>query len=293
MKDITSFSDLLEISVQKNKTFYEIFVELESYMTGESTESLNHKMYSHLVDMREAIRRGLNSTEKSLSGLSGDDSVKIANRYKNNNKLPFNALLGKALSYSISVMEENQRMGRIVACPTAGSCGIIPAAIISFAEEYNISDDKQVEALFVAAGIGKIISQYVALAGAVAGCQAECGAGAAMSAGAVTYLMDGSSKEIINASALALKNTLGLVCDPVAGLVEVPCIKRNAFYAVHSITASELALAGVESTIPMDEVVLAMKQIGRLMSSTLKESSEAGLATTLTGKKIKEKIQNF
>jgi len=291
MKDIGSFSELLAVAEKKNQKLSDVFLDVEAFMLDIDIDKLKQKMCIHFTDMKESIKRGLNSTEKSASGLSGDDSVKITNRYANHNNLPFSGLLGKVLSYSIAVMEENQRMGKIVACPTAGSCGIVPSAIIAFGEEYNFSEEKLIDALFIAAGIGKIIAQSVALAGAVAGCQAECGVGAAMTAGSLAYLMDGSNKMIINAAALALKNTLGLVCDPVAGLVEVPCIKRNGFYAIHSITASELALAGVESAIPMDEVVVAMKQIGRLMSPTLKESSEGGLAITETGNKIRKKLQ--
>jgi len=292
MIDIENFQDLHE-TAGKNKRFYEIFKDLESDKLEKSKEELDSLMLSHLNDMRESIKHGLSSPQLSVSGMSGTDSVKIAERYKSGEKLPMNKLFGKILSYALAVIEENQRMGKIVACPTAGSCGIVPAVIIAYAEEFNIPEEKQINSLYTAGGIGKLIAQQVPLAGAVAGCQAECGAACAMAAGAIVELMDGTNDMIINAAALALKNVLGLVCDPIAGLVEVPCVKRNAFYAVHAVSASELALAGVESVVPLDEVIEAMKQIGYLMSPALKESSEGGLATTETGCNIKRKLEKL
>ena len=162
--------------------------------------------------------------------------------------------------------------------------------MISVAEEYNHSEREQLNALITAGEIGRIISAKVSLAGAVAGCQAECGAASAMSAAAVCQLRGGNVSQVLNASALAMKNLLGLTCDPVAGLVEVPCVKRNPFLAVHAITAAELALSGVESKIPLDEVIDAMEQTGVLMSPTLKESSQAGLATTKTGLEVQRQV---
>ena len=250
-------------------------------------------MESHIIDMRESIKNARRNPSLSVSGMSGLDSKKVCERYNAENILPQNKLFGKAIGYSLAIMEENQRMGKIVACPTAGSCGIVPAVITAYSEELNFNVEKQINALITAAGIGKIIAQQVALAGAVAGCQAECGVAGAMAAAAIVELLDGSNSMIINAAALALKNSLGLVCDPVAGLVEVPCIKRNAFYSAHAITASELALAGIESFISLDEIVLAMKQIGYLMSPMLKECSEGGLATTETALKITVKLEKL
>ena len=162
--------------------------------------------------------------------------------------------------------------------------------LIAVAEDYNYDADVQIDALITAGAIGAIISNKVQLAGAVAGCQAECGVAAAMCAGALTQMLGGDISQILNATALAMKNLLGLTCDPVCGLVEVPCIKRNPILAIHAVTASELALAGVESKIPLDEVIDAVRQTGQLMSPMLKESSLAGLATTKTALKLKEKI---
>ena len=181
-------------------------------------------------------------------------------------------------------------MGKIVACPTAGSCGIVPAVLVAYSEEYNISNEEQINFLITAGKIGSIISNKVQLAGAVAGCQAECGVAAAMCAGGLAQTMGGTIDEILNAMALAMKNLLGLTCDPVCGLVEVPCIKRNPILAVHAVTAVELAMAGIESKIPPDEVIDAMRQTGQLMSPLLKESAQAGLATTKTALELQAKI---
>ena len=221
--------------------------------------------------------------------MCGTDCNKLQKRFEKEGSM-FGSLFEKIVEYALATSEENIRMGTIVACPTAGSCGILPAALIGVSRQYNYSETEQLNALITAGEIGRIISIKVALAGAVAGCQAECGTASAMAAAAVCQLRGGSVKQILNASALALKNLLGLTCDPVAGLVEVPCVKRNPFLAVHSITAVELALSGVESKIPFDEVVDSMAQTGALMSPMLKESSQAGLATTKTGLKIKAQV---
>jgi len=182
-------------------------------------------------------------------------------------------------------------MGKIVACPTAGSCGIVPSVIVGISEEYNFTEDEQIDALITAGAVATIVAYKVALAGAVAGCQAECGVASAMSAAALTQLFGGTINQIINSIALCLKNILGLSCDPVAGLVEIPCVKRNPFLAINSVTAYELAISGIKSKIPVDEVVDAMLQTGELMSPLLKESSQAGLAKTKTALAIEEKVK--
>lgn len=201
-------------------------------------------------------------------------------------------LFEKVTTYALATIEENLRMGKIVACPTAGSCAIVPSVLVAASEELEVSEEEQINALITAGAIGSIISNKVALAGAIAGCQAECGAAAAMSAGALVQILGGTNKQMVHAVALALKNVLGLTCDPVAGLVEIPCVKRNAFLAIHALTATELAMAGIESKIPPDEVVDAMSQTGQLMSPLLKESSQAGLAKTKTALKIEKRIQS-
>jgi L-serine dehydratase len=291
MNNINTFKELADFVSVHNKKTFEVFQELEAETQETSVETVREMMRKNLEAMYNAINNGISSCQKSMSGLSGGDAQKIKARYVNNSNLPTGSLFGKILYYSIAVMEENIRMGRILACPTAGSCGIVPSVIIAYAETLNISRERQIDALITAGGIGKIIAQKVALAGAIAGCQAECGSAGAMAAAALTELMEGTTSQILNAAALSLKNSLGLACDPVAGLVEIPCVKRNGFWAIQAVTASEMALAGVESAIPVDEVVDAMKQIGLLMSPALKESSEGGLASTKTGQKISNRLK--
>lgn len=187
-------------------------------------------------------------------------------------------------------------MFKVVACPTAGSCGIVPAVLTAVSEALGTSEDANVDALFTAAGIGEVVARNACVAGAVGGCQAECGTAAAMAAAAATQLAGGSNDAILQAMALCMKNTLGLACDPVAGLVEVPCVKRNACLAVMALAAAEMALAGVRSMIPPDEVVEAMAEIGRMMPVALKETSDGGLARTPSGiaaaKRLEQEMRN-
>lgn len=287
--NINTFEQLKEACISRNKQIYEIAQEnmaMESDMTVELVRTFAAKS---LYAMKEAIQSGMASKELSMSGMCGQDCFKVQKRYKSARAM-FGSVFEKIIEYALATSEENIRMGKIVACPTAGSCGILPAALVAVSEEFNHSEREQLNALITAGEIGRIISIKVALAGAVAGCQAECGVASAMSAAAVCQMRGGNVSQILNATALALKNLLGLTCDPVAGLVEVPCVKRNPFLAVHSITAVELALSGVESKIPIDEVIDAMEQTGALMSPTLKESSQAGLATTKTALEVQKQV---
>jgi L-serine dehydratase len=290
MKNIITFNRLLEVTSARGIRVYEAFQEAEAAMTEKTVDEVRSLMGRNLEVMEASIASGLSHCDVSPSGMSGEDAQKLLKRYQGQDKSAhkpiFNNLLGKILVYAIAITEENLRMGRIVSCPTAGSCGIVPSVIIAYAQEYGFSKEQKINALITAGGIGKIIAQQIELAGATYGCQAECGVASAMAAGAAVELMGGENEQILHAATLALKNLMGLVCDPVAGLVEVPCIKRNGFLAIHAVTASEMALAGVKSFIPPDEVVKAVKQVGNLMSPMLKESSEAGLAVTETAKKV-------
>lgn len=288
-KNITNFKELLLNCGQKKKKIYELFQEEEAFLLDVDVKTVRKNVKKSLDAMKTAIETGLKSNELSLSKQCGDDCEKLQKRYETKHAI-FGKLFEKITTYSFATVEENIRMGRIVACPTAGSCGIVPSVLIAISEEYNIPEEEQINALITAGAIGAIISNRVALAGAVAGCQAECGVASAMSAGGLVQLLGGSEKQIVHATALALKNILGLTCDPVAGLVEIPCVKRNPFLSIHSVTAAELALSGIKSKIPPDEVVDALMQTGQLMSPMLKESSQAGLAKTKTALKIEQKI---
>ena len=288
---IISFEELINKCKSENKKIYEIALEEESIMQGDNFDVIKIKILETLIAMKDAIKNGLKSSEKSISEWCGDDCEKLQKRYKTKNSV-FGKTFEKITTYALATAEENLRMGRIVACPTAGSCGIVPSVIIAVAEEKKIPDAEQINGLLTAGLVGLIISNKVQLAGAVAGCQAECGVASAMAAAALTQILGGNLNEILQAAALALKNILGLTCDPVCGLVEVPCIKRNAFLAIHAVTASELALCEVESKIPLDEIVDTLKITGQLMSPLLKETSQGGLAKTKTAINLEKKLFN-
>lgn len=286
---ILSFAELLERCDKENKNIYEIAQEEEAKLLEIDTDSIRLRVLENLTAMKDAIKNGLKSKEKSISNWCGDDCLKLQSRYSVHKAL-FGKVFEKITTYAIATSEENLRMGRIVACPTAGSCGIVPSVIIASAEENGFHEKDEINALLTAGIIGLIVSNKVQLAGAVAGCQAECGVASSMAAGALTQMLGGSVKQIIEAAALAMKNILGLTCDPVCGLVEVPCIKRNAFLAVHAVTAAELALCGVESKIPIDEIVDTLKITGQLMSPLLKETAKGGLSQTKTALNLEAKL---
>lgn len=253
----------------------EIILKEQAFLCDIKQDELKNKIFDIFSSMKTAIKNGLNSNELSKSGLSGDNTSKLIN---NGNLGLISNFSKKAILYSFATIEENARMGKIAACPTAGSSGIVPGVLVAYMEEFNKTDDEIVNALIVAGEIGRIVSDKVPPAGASAGCQAECGLASSMASAALTFLSGGNTDMVLNSVALALKNILGLTCDPVLGLVEVPCVKRNPFLAQHAITASYLALSGIKSKISLDDVVDAMKETGLLMSPKLKESSEAGLA---------------
>ncbi len=286
---ITTFRQLYYTCKEQNKKIYETAVSYE-VSKGEYSESeVKFHAKKSLDAMKEAIKVGLNSTEPSPSGMSGDDCGKLQKRFNTSGSV-LGKTAQKIMTYALATSEQNLRMGIIAACPTAGSCGIVPSVLIAYAEDNNISEDEQINALITAGEVGRIVSVKMALAGAVGGCQAECGVASAMASAALTQMRGGNVKQIINAAALALKNVLGLTCDPVCGLVEIPCVKRNPFLAIHSVTASELAMAGIISKIPPDEIVDAMEQTGKLMSPLLKESSQGGLAKTKTAIALEKNI---
>ena len=228
----------------------------------------------------------------SASGLVGTEGKKMQQARETGTTVCGN-LVAKVMEKALKTGESNACMKRIVAAPTAGSCGVVPAVFLTMQEEKHFSEDKMVEALYVAAGIGGVIASRAFLSGAAGGCQAEIGSASAMAAGGLTYLMGGNAEEISNASALALKNLLGLACDPVAGLVEVPCVKRNVIGAVNALTAADMTMAGIFSRIPPDEVIDAMRSVGRNMNEDIRETGKGGLAGTPTGVEIREKMSHI
>ena len=249
-----------------------------------SVTTVYEKMKEAYLVMCNSIEVGLK--EKCKLKIEQEDGAKIYDKYVEDGKSIFGNKIGKAISMAMAVSEVNASMGKIVAAPTAGSCGILPAALVSIKNIYNLSEEKVIDGLFTASAIGMVISNVMNLAGAAGGCQAECGVAQGMAAAAIVEMLDGDYDKIANAVAISLKNIEGLVCDPVAGLVECPCIKRNASGVINAILAADMALAGVKSIIPVDEVILAMKQVGDVMDDRLKETAMGGLATTDTGKKL-------
>lgn len=255
--------------------------------TGLDPQDIRTEMARRIGEMRASIERGLKTDAKSITGMVGWNAKGL---WEAPDVLGA-PLIKRVQAYAMAVNEENARMGRIVAAPTAGSAGTIPGALIGVADHLGIPDERLVDPMILAAGVGKAISKRMFISGAAGGCQAEIGSSAAMAAAAVTELLGGTPRACVHAASLALMNTIGLVCDPVGGYVEVPCVSRNAFYAVHAVSAAQLALAQLESFIPPDEVVTAMAQVGRLMPAELRETAEGGLAQTPTGLAVAARME--
>ena len=284
-----SIQELVDKAKKKGKRISELVLEDQARQMEQSQDELFEQMRASLQVMAEAAAKGLSAVSKSASGLSGGDANKMRRAVEAGRTLS-GKVLSEILAKALAIAEVNACMGRIVAAPTAGSCGIIPAVLLTLQEENDLTEERVVMSLFTAAGLGMVIARKASISGAEGGCQAECGSAAAMAAAAAVELMGGTPQMCAHACAMALKSVLGLVCDPVAGLVEVPCVKRNASGAANALIAAEMALAGIESTIPVDEVIGAMKAIGDAMPKSLKETAEGGLADTPTAKKIAREI---
>lgn len=289
MLNFNSVQELVEKSAERNIKISQLIMEAQADEIGISHDEMYKKMLKNLQVMRKSIKNGLDKDIRSASGLSGGNAYKIQQYIEQGRSIGGN-LFTRMLRNVMSVAELNACMGEIVAAPTAGSCGIIPGVLITIAEEKDIAEEDLVMGLFTSAGIGLVIAKEASISGAEGGCQAECGSASAMAASALVEMLGGDQEQVANACAIALKNILGLVCDPVAGFVEIPCIKRNIMGASNALAAAELALAGIRSVIPVDEVIGAMKAVGDSMPVSLKETAEGGLATTPTGIKIKENL---
>ncbi len=276
---------LLElISENKKKTIAEIVLESEQEITGRSADEIFENMRKRLQIMKEAIVNGRDNPRPSQSGMVGGDARKIS-KIKGQN-IFLSEVMRKASEYALGIMESNARMGKIVAAPTAGSSGIIPGGILATQEEWGLSEEKAVEGLLTAAGIGIIIASISTFSAARAGCQAEVGASSALAAAALCAMRGMPPEDCLNAAALALKNLLGLACDPIGGLVEVPCVKRNSMGIIHAMNASDMSFAGVKSVVPFDEVVQAMNSVAENMHENIRETAHAGLAISPTARKI-------
>lgn len=290
MEDKLSLQSWLDQAEAKNCGFIEFCIEDQVARTGQPAEELHKRMLSMIEVMRDAVKTGL-AGNRSKGGLVGGDALKMENFYA---KEPAACITGaplrRAITMALAVGEANAGMGRIVAAPTAGASGVLPAVLFSLAECRGFDEDALADGLLAAGAIGMVIASRATLSGAAGGCQAECGSAAAMAAGAAVALCGGSPGSVGDATAIALKNMLGLVCDPVAGLVEVPCVKRNAGAAAQALTAAEMALAGIRSVIPVDEVIDAMAAVGGSMHCSLKETAQGGLAVTPTALAWAKKI---
>lgn len=284
-----SLKDLLNTAFEKDCTLSSLVLAQQAEQLELPEEEVYERMRKSYQVMAECIEPGCSPDLRSTSGLTGGDAYKMRKATKEGKNLT-GSLMGSALYRALAVSELNASMGRIVAAPTAGSCGIVPAAVLTMQEERNLSERQCVMSLFTASAVGMVIANNASLAGAQGGCQAECGSAAAMAAAAIVELAGGTPQMMDSAVSTALKNILGLVCDPIAGLVEIPCIKRNASGVAGAFVAAELALAGIKSAIPADEVILTMKKVGDAMPSSLKETAEGGLAATPTGKRLREQV---
>ncbi len=286
---VSTGKELIEICYEKNIPIWEYTI-IEEMTNSESTrQAVISKMASTLHVMMNSSTHAQENQVHSVSGLIGGDAYKIKQYAVKGNTLT-GEFMNKAMARALSSSEVNAAMGRIVACPTAGSCGILPAVVLSAGEKLNKTEDELIQALFTAAGVGIIIAKNATLAGAEGGCQAECGSAAAMASAAVVEMMGGSPEQALTAGAIVLKNVLGLVCDPVAGLVEVPCAKRNIAGTVNALTTADLVMSGVYSKIPFDEVVWAMYKVGKQMPPELRETALGGIAITPTALKYKKEI---
>ena len=270
---LDSMKEIFERSARENIPFWEIVLQYD-------------------MEERQAIQDAADSytgTQRSVSGLVGGDGLKMR-LYARRGESIGGEFMDEVIVQAISMAESNACMRRIVAAPTAGSCGVVPAVLLPLCEREHYTQHELLEALYVASGIGAVIAYRASISGAAGGCQAEIGTASAMAAGALVSLRGGTNEQIGHAVAMALKNLMGLVCDPVAGLVEVPCVKRNVIGAVNAISAADMALAGIESRIPVDEVIDAMGEVGRRMPVEFRETALGGLAATPTGKAVKERM---
>ncbi|MDF2615744.1 MAG: sdaAA [Sedimentibacter sp.] len=289
---VSTGKEILEILKNENITLAEYAIREEMNRSGFTREKVIDKMRANLNVMR---KYSTNSQEKEIETagnlIKGD--AKRLKEYSRSGKALTGEFMVDAMSRAMSCSETNSAMGRIVACPTAGSCGILPAVVLSVGEKLNKTEEEMIHALFVAGGIGILIAKNATLAGAEGGCQAECGAGSAMAAAAAVDMLGGTAEQEMDAAAIVIKNILGLVCDSVAGIVEVPCAKRNIAGTVSAISTADMVMSGITSKIPLDEMIVAMYKVGKQLPPELRETSLGGIAVTPTALKLKEQIEKM
>jgi len=285
----STLEELKELCKEESLSIGQLMVKEQALETGRTEIEVIGQMSAYYEVMKEAVHRGLSEDTTSRSGLTGKDAQRVSS-YMDHTAPSLGAESCTAMAYSLAVSEVNASMGRIIATPTAGSCGIIPGVFVSTQERFQWEDSHMVYGLFAAGAIGYVIANNSFVSGAEGGCQAEVGSAIGMAAGALTELRGGTPEQSVHAVGLALKNSLGLICDPVGGLVEIPCIVRNGFGAVTALAASDMALAGVRSVIPSDEVIDVMLEVGSAMPEKHRETAKGGLAQTPTGRSIMNRL---
>lgn len=283
-----SLEEIQKSCQEKNILFWRA-VLLEDMADRSVTEAESMQSMQQMWTAMKSASEQYDRTQVSASGLVGKMGAQME-EYRQSKEPLCGPFVSKVIARALEMGESNACMKRIVAAPTAGACGVLPAVLVPLYEEERVSEDEVIHALYTAAGIGQVIASRAFIAGAAGGCQAEIGAASAMAAGALVFLQGGDEEQISHGAAMALKNLLGLVCDPVAGLVEVPCVKRNVIGAVNALSSADMALAGITSRIPPDQVIDAMKEVGESMHVSLRETGEGGVANTPEARKIKEKL---
>lgn len=286
--DIKSIEALVSEATEKKVKMSEIIIDIEAKSQKVDRQVVIDKMASYYEIMKESVEKGKKDKFHFVTGQQ-EDCVEIVEKFYKSGKGILGDTVGEVVASAMAVSGYNACMGKIIAAPTAGSCGIMPA-VLTICEKKGYKKDDIVRGMFTAAGLADIIAQIATFAGAEGGCQAECGSAAAMAACACAEIMGGTPEECANAFALALSTILGLICDPIAGFVEAPCMSKNVMSSVHAIVSAEMACAGFKSVIPADEVVLAMKEVGDAMDERFRETAQGGLANTPTGRAIAERI---
>jgi len=284
-----SMHEIFEQMERDNLPFWEVVLAADMEDRQVSRNESLAKMLTVWQAMQDAAD-AYTGDKRSVSGLVGGDGLKMR-QYARRGRAMSGGYVSEVIAEALSMAESNACMRRIVAAPTAGACGVLPAVLLPLCKYEELTQTQILEALYVASGIGAVIAQRAGISGAAGGCQAEIGTAAGMAAGALVALRGGTGEQIGHAVAMALKNLMGLACDPVAGLVEVPCVKRNVIGAVDAVSAADMALAGVESRVPVDEVIDAMGEVGRRLPVELRETALGGLAATPTGRAVKKKMQ--
>lgn len=284
-----TIKDIIDHSNEKEISFHEVVLDNEIKITESTKEEIYKGLKARYQTMKESAAKALHSEKKTVGTLI-TGIAKTEYKHSISGQTVCGSFMNKVMARALSCSEVNASMGKICAAPTAGACGILPAVLTSLEEEYDLSEASIWDSMLVASGIGAVIMENATVAGAKGGCQAECGVAAAMAAGATVSIKGGTSEMIGHSVALALMNCMGLICDPVAGLVQIPCAQRNASQAINGLISADLALGGMQSIIPVDEVIDAMYRVGTMLPSQLKETALGGIAITPSAKQIEKEI---